>query len=30
MGQIMKETEGNANPSLVNQMLTQELNDKKN
>ena len=30
MGQIMKETKGNANPSLVNQMLTQELNDKKN
>lgn len=30
MGQIMKETKGNANPSLVNQMLTKELNDKKN
>lgn len=29
MGQIMKETKGNANPALVNQMLSQELNAKK-
>lgn len=29
MGQIMKETKGNANPSLVNKMLTQELNNRK-
>ena len=29
MGQIMKETKGNANPGLVNKMLTQELNDRK-
>ena len=29
MGQIMKETKGNANPLVVNQMLIETLNDKK-
>ena len=29
MGQIMKETKGNANPTVVNQMLIETLNDKK-
>lgn len=29
MGQIMKETKGNANPELVNKMLIESLNNKK-
>ena len=29
MGQIMKETRGNANPELVNKMLIEALNNKK-